>query len=554
MTKGSTRKKIKRYNKTSPDKNNFSSLRSKVANTLLGKEVKINTESLRKGEKKFTKLGLKRNYSYINNDNENDITVSETCIICDDICLDDDLNTRIECSKCKNLYHRKCIQITERYPTLHNLCKITYICIICLIERIPSTKGLDIITECANERKKELTVNESIIDRLAVIDKNKCKEKIHEEVFKRSVNKNGEVGVTEVDTTEQEEIENHTSHENVEKERKQDGGLNVSTNTDIFPNSVNIEEDVLKNVPDLLLDSNRKGSSQDISGKATSKEGNTEPKEGLSSKIEFNEYFNKERVILIDGVVNVLSEYNSSTKILREIKRYSNIDVLFAYRLAKGGIAIHLQNKEERDRLLQELTPSSFNNSVKHIPEQFSTLFIKGIETSVLNDTIINKLNQKGIKNIEVKRLRNFVTHKPIETVKLSCSKETASLLLNTQLIVNNKECKIEEKKTKAVRCFNCQLFGHIARNCIKEKNCVICSESHINIHCTNKPKCANCKSEHSAAFIIIKCPVRVLRDEILTSKYAEYQHIETAAQNGDQKLRTTDFVITRGVGSTGGN
>ena len=58
----------------------------------------------------------------------------------------------------------------------------------------------------------------------------------------------------------------------------------------------------------------------------------------------------REKIIIVDEIPKA-SEYRDSRVILKEIKKASEIDVEFAYRLAKGGVAIHTASIEERNQL-----------------------------------------------------------------------------------------------------------------------------------------------------------------------------------------------------------
>ena len=66
---------------------------------------------------------------------------------------------------------------------------------------------------------------------------------------------------------------------------------------------------------------------------------------------------------------------------------------------------------------------------------------------------------------------------------------------------------KVEEfrKPVSATQCFNCQSFGHSAKNCRSKQKCLICGESHSHKGCPNKearkPKCANSKGPHVASY-----------------------------------------------------
>ena len=66
---------------------------------------------------------------------------------------------------------------------------------------------------------------------------------------------------------------------------------------------------------------------------------------------------------------------------------------------------------------------------------------------------------------------------------------------------------KVEEirQPVSVTQCFNCQSFGHSAKNCRSNKKCLICGEGHSHKGCPNKeakkPKCANCKGPHVASY-----------------------------------------------------
>ena len=53
------------------------------------------------------------------------------------------------------------------------------------------------------------------------------------------------------------------------------------------------------------------------------------------------------------------------------------------------------------------------------------------------------------------------------------------------------------------IRCFKCQKFGHISKNCRGKQKCPLCSEDHTFEECQNREnkKCSNCGGSHSAGF-----------------------------------------------------
>ena len=54
-------------------------------------------------------------------------------------------------------------------------------------------------------------------------------------------------------------------------------------------------------------------------------------------------------------------------------------------------------------------------------------------------------------------------------------------------------------------QCYNCQNFGHSAKNCKAKIKCVIRGEGHSHKGCPDRekkqPKCANCKGPHVANY-----------------------------------------------------
>ncbi|XP_070395322.1 uncharacterized protein [Dermacentor albipictus] len=61
----------------------------------------------------------------------------------------------------------------------------------------------------------------------------------------------------------------------------------------------------------------------------------------------------------------------------------------------------------------------------------------------------------------------------------------------------------VEEYHGPALRCYNCQRFGHLSKNCSSPRRCKICSEDHDHSECKSvcQPKCANCGGNHTASF-----------------------------------------------------
>lgn len=51
----------------------------------------------------------------------------------------------------------------------------------------------------------------------------------------------------------------------------------------------------------------------------------------------------------------------------------------------------------------------------------------------------------------------------------------------------------------RPLRCFNCLQFGHLGRECKREKTCRKCSQVYHSESCEEEEKCINCKGKHNA-------------------------------------------------------
>jgi len=101
--------------------------------------------------------------------------------------------------------------------------------------------------------------------------------------------------------------------------------------------------------------------------------------EGIqSSDLVIDVPFSSERdlIIIVDSIPNP-SEYCDSARILKEVRIYSpNIPVKYAYRLARGGIAIHLHRIEDKLTVLKSFTEEAFGGArIYHLSAKLSTIF-----------------------------------------------------------------------------------------------------------------------------------------------------------------------------------
>ena len=224
-----------------------------------------------------------------------------------------------------------------------------------------------------------------------------------------------------------------------------------------------------------------------------------------------------------------------SKEILREINRFCfpRIKVVQAYSLARGGVAIHLESSEERDRLLSTLPPASFLGGVKKklSPQKEVTLYIGDVDLSIQPSLLGESLSRAGFAVSSIDRVISRKLGRPSKFVKVVTNRVSADNLLSTGLQINGVVCKVETKHSNPViRCFGCQRFGHSISNCLSPVRCEQCSGQHYNVNCADCAVCSNCKGNHPASYEL--CPEYIKRYERLTGEYPVNQHLQETPAN----------------------
>ena len=84
-----------------------------------------------------------------------------------------------------------------------------------------------------------------------------------------------------------------------------------------------------------------------------------------------------------------------------------------------------------------------------------------------------------------------------------------------SQLYLGYRRLTVKEFVPHPVRCYKCQKFSHISKNCRGKQKCPVCSQNHTFDECQNRQnkKCSNCGGSHLAGFK--GCTVFVKAQEI---------------------------------------
>ena len=141
---------------------------------------------------------------------------------------------------------------------------------------------------------------------------------------------------------------------------------------------------------------------------------------------------------------------------------------------------------------------------------QTKSLAVKGVPTDITDSEFQELLNLNKINYAKAERLKSKKDGRVLRIFQLEINDPTEAEALISQNLVCNVTgivYKVEEfrQAISVSQCFNCQIFGHSAKNCRSKIKCLICGEGHSHKGCPNreakKPKCANCKGPHVASY-----------------------------------------------------
>ena len=220
----------------------------------------------------------------------------------------------------------------------------------------------------------------------------------------------------------------------------------------------------------------------------------------LNHKPAVTEGNNKHKILirLIDNIPNNLKPKNSSdikTRINNTISQ--NIQINYTYNLPKGGIAIHFKTEEDIISFQQNLN-SVYPGSRCSIPKNLQKkdkVVIKNINPNIPAEDLTNILEDLTKEKLYIKRFYSSFNFNPLPIISITCSQYLASKLLKEGIIILNTKYNCEKYSKPVIRCFNCQRFGHISKNCVHNFNCHLCGHNHnLNQSCSFNPFCVNCK------------------------------------------------------------
>ena len=247
---------------------------------------------------------------------------------------------------------------------------------------------------------------------------------------------------------------------------------------------------------------------------------------------------NRNKIIVIDDIPNSMI-YVDSRKIFKEINSHCpQFKIVYAYRLSKGGVAIHLHSEEDRDRLFDLLPSQAFGGGLKKKLDvsKWYQIFVKNVDHNIdLAELERNLINRNFVVK-SITRIVDFKFGKPTKVLKIETDLESCEKFVSKSFIViNNIRCPIEKRKFEpVVRCFGCQSFGHIRKNCQLQLRCERCGGPHDKNNCQQEEKCVNCNGNHSASSKL--CEAYISKYECLTGEHPIHQHVEISSSGSSRQ------------------
>lgn len=163
-----------------------------------------------------------------------------------------------------------------------------------------------------------------------------------------------------------------------------------------------------------------------------------------------------------------------------------------------GGIILRCENNESISTLKENI--QSKLNKKYNIEEPKSLkprVKIVGIHEENDDENLLERIITQNKLETTLSDLKVVHTSKPIKkryNLTMECTHQLRDVLLKREnIFVGWMRCKVYED-LKIIRCYNCQKYGHIAKECKNSLRCPRCAENHSSNDCQNENKnCANC-------------------------------------------------------------
>ena len=219
-------------------------------------------------------------------------------------------------------------------------------------------------------------------------------------------------------------------------------------------------------------------------------------------------------------LIGIDEKFKTWRSVMGELRQHHpSLKISQVKELAKGNLlvvgdsaqdVVILQSESKMKAALGKNVKISLPKAYQINQKQNKCLAIKGVPTDITEAEFQELLDLNKISYAKAERLKSKKDGRVLPVFQLEISdRAEAEALLSRNLMCNVTGIvyKVEEfRQPVSVRqCFNCQSFGHSAKNCRSKPKCVICGESHSHEGRLKKEakqlKCANCSGPHVASY-----------------------------------------------------
>ena len=193
----------------------------------------------------------------------------------------------------------------------------------------------------------------------------------------------------------------------------------------------------------------------------------------------------------IKQVMSELSQYYPEFRVSR-VKDLPNKRFLMIGNTPRDVITLQSKIRMKAVCLGQSLITSP--PKAYQIKEKNKTLVVKGVPTEFTNNEFKQMLDHNKIQNAKAEQMKSRRDGRSLQMFQIELSDPAKA----EAIISNNITClqtgiifKVEEfhAPISVCQCYNCQNFGHSAKNCKAKIKCVICGEGCSHKGCPNREK-----------------------------------------------------------------
>jgi hypothetical protein len=247
-------------------------------------------------------------------------------------------------------------------------------------------------------------------------------------------------------------------------------------------------------------------------------DGNSGPKlysTALKTKIEvINENVPKNLIIIKpkkDGMNSKQTE-----NVIREIviKSKLNVEINSVKNISKGGLLINCGKSEDMSKIVDKIKAKTQDIEAKIAEKKAPKIVVYDVSEDISKEEILREIvgknqlienyfqnqSEEQIKDelkIKFNIKRRTKNHSNNWVIEISPKLKREVLNKMERIAIGWKMCE-KADYVHVIKCFKCNGFGHIARDCSQQENsCGNCGQTHKTNECdltVNEPFCTNCE------------------------------------------------------------